>query len=283
MKHGVAVALVACVLTLAACSDDAEPLPPRAEATATAAPAYDGTLEPAAAVLALVPEAAYRVSVTDYDEVREELGLEPATDEAMAREFWARAEAERPLLDAGLLRPDPVAARASWEAHFFDEGGAELGYVVAFPEDVDLDAVAALPQAAGGQVDRERGLLTRGTTDDPEQSWAADPQWTAMVGLPANATYLSRGCVADQGGVDLDELDGYAVAFEGTLVTARLGADRQDLFIRMRMAGDDPGFAQDFTGGVADPRSGRIGYRMTDPARAARDALEGRLPFAACS
>ena len=37
--------------------------------------------------------------------------------------------------------------------------------------------------------------MTRGTTDDGEESWAADADARELVGQPANATYLARGCV----------------------------------------------------------------------------------------
>jgi hypothetical protein len=94
---------------------------------------------------------------------------------------------------------------------------------------------------------------------------------------------VARGCLPDQGGAELDELDTYAVQFEGTLVTARLGEGRHDLFTRMRAAAGQPDFADAYEGGVADPRTGRIGFRMSDPAAAARLALQHRLPFAGCA
>ena len=43
-----------------------------------------------------------------------------------------------------------------------------------------------------------------------------------------------------------------------------------------------PAFAKTFTGGVADPVSGRIGYQLTDPAQAVQLALTHKLPFAVC-
>ena len=76
---------------------------------------------------------------------------------------------------------------------------------------------------------------------------------------------------------------GYAVQFEGSLATARLGAGRHDLFTRMRLGDSQPGFAAAYDGGVADPVSGRIGFVMTDPPAAARLALAHALPFAACA
>ena len=51
----------------------------------------------------------------------------------------------------------------------------------------------------------------------------------------------------------------------------------------MRLGAAEPGFAEAYDGGVADPRTGRIGYVMTDPPAAARLALGHRLPFATCA
>ena len=56
------------------CSDDKPEQPPVAAASETPEPAYDASLEPAAAVLALVPEDAQTLTVTDFDQVRLELG-----------------------------------------------------------------------------------------------------------------------------------------------------------------------------------------------------------------
>ena len=58
------------------CSDDEpEQAAPAAAAVASAKPAYDGRLEPSAAVLALVPGGRETLTVTDFDQVRLELGL----------------------------------------------------------------------------------------------------------------------------------------------------------------------------------------------------------------
>ena len=81
----------------------------------------------------------------------------------------------------------------------------------------------------------------------------------------------------------MDDLGAYSIQFEGSLVTARLGAGRQDLFARMRLGADEPTFAAAYDGGVADPLTGRIGYVMTDPVAAAELALEHQLPFATCA
>jgi hypothetical protein len=301
VRYGVSGALLVCVLAAGGCSDDeavAEP-PPVAESEAPV-PAYDPALEPAAAVLALVPEDTAVLTVTDFEQVRLELGLGELTEASTPEEvatFWARATSERPLLTTGMLRPEErrlqrrygvTQADVDWEAHLYDEADVEVGWVLGFRDGTDLARVAEASRAegsvlSGADVDTAHGLVTSGTTDDPTQSWAADADLLARVSPPASATYVARGCLPDRGGVDLDELDTYALQFEGTIMTARLGEGRRDLFIRMRMAADETDFASVFEGGVADPGTGRIGYRMTDPAAAARLALEHRLPFAACA
>jgi hypothetical protein len=200
-----------------------------------------------------------------------------------------------------MLRPaDPQLATTygfteidvAWEAHFYGADDQEAGWVLRFRDGTDMAKVAEAAKdgsgpLAGGTVDAADHLVTSGSADDPAQSWAADPGTAALVGEPANATYVSRGCTqpsaGDAASGDVDELGAYAIQFEGSLVTARLGEGRQDLFTRMRLGASDAAFAAAYDGGVADPRTGRIGYVMTDPAEAAHLALEHRLPFATCS
>jgi hypothetical protein len=294
--------LLAVVLVVSGCSDDEpEAAPPAAAPSQTQAPAYDATLEPAAAVLALVPEDAETLTVTDFDQVRAELGMEGLTGQSPPEEvatFWQRAATERPLLSEGMLRPAEqelatthgfTQLDVAWEAHFFGADDREAGWVLRFRDGTDMARVAAATEdragpLAGAEVDAADHLVTSGTPDDPAQSWAADPGTQELVGLPANATYVSRACMPAAGtSGDVDELGPYSIQFEGSLVTARLGAERQDLFARMRLGAGEPPFAAAYDGGVADPLTGRIGYVMADPAAAARLALEHRLPFAACA
>jgi hypothetical protein len=127
-----------------------------------------------------------------------------------------------------------------------------------------------------------------------------------LVGDPAEATYVRRGCVplpdalgpdattqqevkalAGHDVTDLDPLGAVAVSFGDHLATVRLGKDRADLFDRLHL-GDawpagSPGFGDGFTDGVGDPASGRIGYDVPHPAVAARLALTETLPFAVCN
>lgn len=302
MKLGVLSAVLLTVLTVGGCADDPPKPPKQATPAPPVVPSYDPELEPAAAVLALVPEDVTTVTVTDFEQVRLQLGQPEVGQSAgtTARAaFWQRADTERPLLSKGMLRPAEASLESrygfgqvdvAWEAHLFDARGDEAGWVVALQPGTDMDAVQKAVRAGagplkGGQVDAELGLVTRGTTTDAARSWAADPETLDLVGLPANATYLHRGCLDDTTTVaaGLDELDAFALQFEGTLATARLGAGRQDLFTRMRLSTAVPEFAEAYAGGAADPRTGRIGFQMADPPTAAELALERRLPFAVCS
>jgi hypothetical protein len=302
VTYGVRVAVLTGVLLMVSgCArDEPEFLPPVEEPVEAFSTTFDGSLEPAAAVLPLVPEDVDTVMVTDFEQVLLQMGLpDLSTDDTRADRdaFWARAEAERPLLSTGMLRPiEPKLEKdqgltqldVSWEAHFYDAAGAETGYVLAFREGTDMTAVADAVAAGfqvlqGATVDAELGLLTSGVAPDGEESWAVDAEARALVGLPANATYLSRGCVDQELAAGLDELEAFSVQFEGTLATARLGEEREDLFTRMRLSDEVPEFEAVYDGGVADPLTGRIGYVMTDPAAAADLAIAGKLPFATCA
>ena len=303
VKHGVLLAvLLAALAAVSGCSDDPAKAPAQAAPAPAPPPAYDPGLEPAAAVLALVPQDATTVTVTDFEQVRQELGLPDvgqSSGTAQLAAFWQRADTERPLLSKGMLRAAEARVVSTygfsqvdvaWEAHFFDAEDAEAGWVVAFRDGTDMSAVQKAVRAGaaplkGGTVDTDLRLVTRGTTNDPTQSWAADAETAELVGLPANATYLHRGCL-DETTVathaTLDELEAFAVQFEGTLATARLGEGRQDLFTRMRLSTATPAFSAGYVGGAADPQTGRIGFRMTDAPTAAALALDQQLPFAAC-
>ena len=304
MGHGArsrsVVSALLAILVVSGCSDhkptaQGEPAP-----GPTAAPSYDATLEPSAAVLALVPGDTQTLTVTDFDQVREDLAMDELDGHSTPADvaaFWERAHQERPLLSPGMLRPDDAqlvgtygfsAVDVSWEAHLYDATDHETGWVVAFRDGTDMAQVARATQdpqtpLSGGAVDETERLVSSGTTADPGTSWAADPDLEALVGLPANSTYVSRGCGPDAASADVDDLAAYSVQFEGSLVTARLGEGRQDLFTRLRLADSQPAFAAVYAGGVADPATGRLGFEMPDPVQAAQLALQHRLPFAACA
>lgn len=298
--------------------DAGDPAPP---ARLAGTPAYDARLEPAAGVLPLVPATATTLTVTDLDGIRRQLGVPDLTSEDLMTdrsEFWSRAEAEAPLLTAGMLREDTSTLMldygfteddVDWEAHFTGPDGN--GFVLGLRPDLDLagvtravaDGVAGL---AGARVLPERHLVVSGTTGDGADSWATDPAVVPLVGEPAEATYLRRGCVPltdalgpdataeDQDAVlashdvtDLDELEAFAVELGDHLATVRLGRDRADLFARRDLGQDwparDPAFGDGFSGAAGDPASGRIGYDVPRPPVAVRLVLTEELPFAVCN
>lgn len=248
-------------------------------ASPSVTPSYDAALPPVQAVLALVPHAATTLTLTDFDQVRAQLG-------GVTRGFWRQAARQAPLLTTGILRgagtgpltQDDIA----WEAHY--SGGGTDGWIAAFHVGVDLSQVTH--QLHGATVDGR--VVTSQTLS------ASDPRWTGLSGLSdlvgpeAEATYVERGCLpgdtgTNAGGQRLQPLTAYAVSFGAHLATAYLGRGRTDLFTRLRLGDAIPSFTADYTGGVADPSSGRIGFTMTDAADAAQQALRHKLPFAVCA
>lgn len=316
-------ALVALVplLLLAGCGGDPIPEPtPLAPLTptTTAHPEYDPGRQPSAAVLGFVPSSATTLTVTNFDEVRVQVGQPDLTsDDLMSdrNEFWTRADSEAALLTDGMLRPvnselmldhgftqDDV----DWEAHFTGPGGN--GYVLAFRPDLDMARVAAAVEAGvgplgGGEVLADDHLVVSGTAEEGEQVWANEPALDGLLGRAAASTYAHRGClpVHDALGPDadaedvaavqaahplsiLDDLAAFVVDFGDHLATVRLGEKREDLFTRLDIGRDwpVPGFGQEFRGPVGDPTTGRIGYGIPRPPRAAALTLLEELPFGIC-
>lgn len=260
-----------------------------ASASPSATPSYDAALPPVQAVLALVPHAATTLTFTDFDQVRAQLG-------GITQGFWKQATKQAPLLTTGVLRGagsapsgnsnsgsnQPTQDDIAWEAHY--SGGGTDGWVVAFHPGVDMTHAATGP-LQGGTV---TGQLV---TSQPLP--ANDPRWTDLSGLvgpigsETEAAYVERSCLpgdaADTAGQRLQPLRAYAVSFGAHLATAYLGPGRTDLFTRLRLGDAIPSFTADYTGGAADPGSGRIGFTMTDAADAAQQALRHKLPFAVCA
>ena len=303
---------------LAGCSgDEDDPKPPAAPVVETTPPAYDPSLEPAAAVLALVPDDASRLAVTDYDQIRLQLGAPDLSAMTPPERATDRVDNESAALIEGVLRADGEKLRADyefsqddvvWEAHF---GGAEgeQGWVLKFRDDLDMTDVQRavddeVGPLAGVQVAVNEHVIGIGTTADLEQSWAADAELAPLVGLPATATYLERECIpfddaygegmrdqlASGPAADLaalEEVSSFSVSFGGHLATARLGPAREDTFARARLADTlpegEPSFGDGFQRPVADPAGGRIGYSLGDPRIAVGLTLERRLPFALCA
>ena len=319
MRRSVLGVVLAATLTMSACSgEEPKPYYPPEVETIETIDAYDAFAEPSSAVLPLVPEAATLLEVTDFDQVRLLLGATLLTtkDPAKVRnKFWAEVAAKSSALSTGMLRPiedrlikdfDFGQEDVKWEAHF--SGDALDGYVLRLDDDVDMVKVKAAIDAGigplkGAEMSAKAHIVALNATSDPATSWGADETLVPLVGAPANATYVSRGCIpfdtafapvtetdlalapaSDLAG--LDELGAFSVSLGGEVVTARLGALRNDMFQRLRLGEvlpeTRPEFGEGLTQGVADPASGRIGYTVTDRATAASLVLDQHLPFAVC-
>ncbi|HYH33625.1 MAG TPA: hypothetical protein VD814_00590 [Nocardioides sp.] len=314
----VVVAALLALLTVGCSEDPSRPGTPRlASVPPEPAPPFDGTREPAEAVLSLVPQEAGVVTVTDWDQVRVQLGQPDLTSGDLMTDrlaFWQRVETEAATLTDGLLRSDDsrlgldygfTQDDVDWEARFTGEG--VRGFVLALRPDLDLAGVRraiadGVGPLAGAELRAEDHLVVSGVAD--EDVWATEGGWAELVGEPASSTYLRRGCVplaaalGPDAGVEeqeavlqrhpvtsLEELDGFAVAFRGLDATVRVAPGRADLFERLRLGEDWPvaDFPRTYVDGAADPASGRIGYSVADPRAAARLALLDELPFAVCN
>lgn len=311
------------MLTLAvgACSADQEqPTPSTTPSDPTSAvPPYDPDDEPSAAVLSLVPADATELRVTDYDQIRLQLGDPTLSGESkrLQREQFARRAARlAPLLDPGVLRTDDARLErrygltqddVRWEAHFETPRGA--GWVLRLRDDVDLVSVSRAIEDAvgpldGAMVDPTRRLVGTGVAADPTTSWAADPEFGQLTGDSAAATYVVADCLsletvfgpgvepelapATAGDLsDLDPLGAFSLSFSGSMATARLGVDRPDAFVRARLAETfprtSPEFGRAFAGPLAEPAGGRIGYTVASLPLALELTREQQLPFAVCA
>ncbi|MCL2540873.1 MAG: hypothetical protein FWE71_00245 [Nocardioidaceae bacterium] len=300
-----------------ACTSQPKPVYQHEHSSAPVVETYDGTLEPSEAVLPLVPDAATTLEVTDFDQLRLTLGFGDMTSHSAAGDrarFWRDLPHTATLSD-GLLHPVDGQLRSrfgfgaddvAWEASY--SGGGTSGWVIAFRESLSMGQVERAVRAKvgplkGAQVDAANHLVTSTAPPPGAQSWGHDSHLVALVGRPADATYVARGCLSfasvygpgvegqlasgpSQSVGNLTPLDGYAIAFGGQLATAELGAGRNDLFDRLRLAGvlpsTSPDFGTAFARGVADPSTGRLGYELQRPTAAVRLTEQGHLPFAIC-
>lgn len=310
-------AALACLTVLTACSEEPKPVYQDEPVPQAIVSEYDAALEPSAAVLALVPTAASTVTVTDFAQLRLVLGFGSLDSSSSVRDrarFW-RLVPRTASLSGGLLRPVEDRLRedfgfsqddVAWEATY--SGDAE-GWVLAFGEKTPMDAVTRAVRAGvgpldGAIVDVDRRLVTSTEPPASADSWGAEEALVRLAGREAVSTFLARGCLpfdsvfgdgmqaqlaaapaAALG--DLDELDAFAVALGGELVTVLLGDNRSDAFERARLAEvmppTNPEFALAMSRPVADPSTGRLGYTLDDPVAAAELTRKRDLPFAVCS
>ena len=283
-------------LALVGCGDDSEPKKPEAAPTENTYPVYAATMNPVEAAMTLVPESATTLAVTDYDEVKSLFGLDDVTSGSSASDqsaLWSRADQGAALVSGGLLRGVDQrlrekyrwgAADVVWEARF--TGGGKEGYVIKIADRVKPGHAikAGVGPLKGARFDPQTHLITKNTATPDEENWAAQEAMVAVAGGPATSTYVVKGCA--EGGpkekTRLAPVDAYSVEFGGGLATLRLGEDRDDLFYRLKLGDRVPAYRKVFTHGVADPSTGRIGFRVTNPVTAAALVTSEPVPFAVC-
>ncbi len=291
------LALAAALVVLSGCSSPIEAPDANEPAVPLATAAVAEQRPPAArVVLDYVPEGVARVTVTDYEQVALQLGLAGDLGAGERADFWRRAETETVLLADGLLRPVQERLQRDfslgqedvrWEARLFDDAGREVGFVQSWAAVIDPQVLRRAVEAGvgplrGATVLAEESLVLSGVAAQVEEPWGGDLVDPLVEG-PATSTYLELGCVDEQGPDSLDALEAYTVSFGSVLATVRLGGGRSDLFDRLETAASDDTFSEVFTGGAADPSTGRLGYEIVSPPRAAALTLRRSLPFAACA
>ncbi len=220
--------------------------PPSPPARLAGTPSYDAHEEPAEAVLPLVPATATTLTVTDLDGVRRQLGV-PGPDQRRpdvgplgvlgagrgprprcSRDGMLREDTSELMLDYGFTEDD-----VDWEAHFTGPDGN--GYVLAFrpgPGHGARSPARSRPgsgRSAGAGCCAATHLVVSGVADDGAASWATDPAVVHLVGEPAEATYLRRGCVPLA-----DALGPEATAEEQDAVLARHDVTDLDAARRLR-------------------------------------------------
>jgi hypothetical protein len=295
-RWGISVLAAWLALALVGCGDDSEPKKPEAAASEDTYPVYAATMDPVAAAMTLVPKSATTLAVTDYDEVKSLFGFDDITSRsspADQNDLWNRADKEAAQVSGGLLRGIDQrlrdtykwgAADVVWEARF--TGGGKDGYVIKVADRVKPGPAikAGVGPLKGAKFDPETHLITKNTATPDAENWAAQEVMVAVAGGPATSTYVVKGCA--EGGpkekTRLARVEAYSVEFGGGLATLRLGEDRDDLFVRLKLADQVPAYKKVFTNGVADPASGRIGFRVTSPVTAATLVTSEPVPFAVC-
>ena len=289
--------VAACLLATGCVEQHAAPPPTPPSSVPTEIPAYDGSLRPAQAVQALVPLRATTLRLVDLAEIRRQVGLPELTSHSSAADraaFRVRAAQAAPLLDRSVLAPVDARLRAAYgfglddvagEAHF--SGGGRSGWVLAFGPGVDMAAVAravrdGVGPLRGAQLDARDRLVTHAAAGPGEPVWGSDPTWRRLVPGPGEAFVVRRGCLETARAVPtLEPLAGFAVTFGDHVATVRVDRGRTDLVARARMGRGR--FAREFRSPVGDPSTGRIGYDVPRPARAAALVRRGVLPFGVCA
>ncbi len=206
--------------------------------------------------LLAAPAEATHLTVTDFDAVRERLGVPDLTSEDIMTdrlEFWRSADASSVLLTDGLLREensrydvtydftqDDVDAEVRWTG---PDGG---GLLLVLRPDLDLDLVQAAidddaPGLEGAVLDRDTATVSQGLGTGGVWATSSHSAAARVGDVPAESLIVRNGCVpfndalgADATVEDQDALlaahdveglldvEAVAVAFTGLEATVRL-------------------------------------------------------------
>lgn len=298
-RRGLATLVLAAAFMAGCAEEHAAPPPTPPSQVPTQIPAYDGSLPPARAVLALVPLKARSLRLVDWAEIRKQVGLPELTSRSSAADraaFRVRAAEAAPLLDPPVLGAVDARLRAAygfgvddvaWEAHF--SGGGSNGWVLSFDPGVHMRAVAravrdGVGRLRGAHVDAPDRLVTDGTAAPHQPVWGSDPTWRRLVPAPGEAVVVHRGCVDGMrlhGAASLAPLSAFSITFGDHVATVRTDRNRDDLFARVGLGRG--AFGRVFRNGVADPSTGRIGYDVPHPAQAVPLVRRDLLPVGACA
>lgn len=288
---GIALAASACSI------EEPEPVPMGGgdEATEKLALPAEAPTDPRQA-LALVPEDARRVTITNYTALGD--------GSVRLAEGLLQPHQGRLSSDYGFGRGD-----VTFELTF--AGGGAEGYVLGLRPALDLGPVRravrdGVGPLAGAEVRPEQHLVVSGTAAEGDPVWTDDEDLVHLTSAQDETTYLQQGCLAPQRTFDalpgraaqrlrqstelqqVRPLEAFSISFSGAVATGRLGLERIDLTARTDLTEAWPeggtAFGDGYTGmPLFDSSTGRVGLRVQDPVAAARAVRQGQLPFAVCA
>ena len=205
-------------LVLAACATgtiDTGTIDDEADGTSAVADAGPGDLlEPgaAAAALALVPQDAAYLTITEWSAIKERLGAGGLTGESIQTdriEFWRAVGASTVLLTDGSLRAENsrlglrygvTQDDAIWELRWARDGADDGpgGLALRLRDDLDLAGLERavqdeVPGVEGARVLADQQLLLRGE-GDPGATLAVDPAVSVAVDVDAETQVVVPGC-----------------------------------------------------------------------------------------
>lgn len=202
-----------------------------------------------------MPDTATHVTITDFDAIRDRLGVSEMTSEWLMTdrvEFWEQLPQSTVLLADGALREQNslfmleygfTQDDVDWEARWT---GDTPGLALGLRPNLDLSGVEraladGVEPLAGADLEQAEAVVVTAAAGADDVPLAADPAVALLADTDAESLYLHRGCIPfhDALGVDAtvehqDEIvgrhdveallpvQGVAVAFSGRSATFRL-------------------------------------------------------------